>query len=110
MSLRETRLASDEASQNTATQLVPVLALKDVCLFPGASLTVTVDQPAGATAVEIAARTGGALLALAWREGATSSRDLHSVGTLALVREREATSLSSTASSSTAWPVRRCSS
>ena len=92
MSLRETCLAPDAAVTTTATQLVPVLPLKDVCLFPGASLTVTVDQPAGATAVEIAVRTGGTLLALAWREGAVGPRDLHSVGTLALVRECETTS------------------
>jgi ATP-dependent Lon protease len=68
-----------------------VLPLRDVCLFPGASLTLTVDQPAAATAVEIAARTGGTLLALARREGAAGPRDLHAVGTLALVRDCQPT-------------------
>ena len=67
LSARGTGLASDEDGRDTATQLVPVLPLKDVCLFPGASLTVLVDQPGAATAVEIATRTGGLLLALARR-------------------------------------------
>jgi ATP-dependent Lon protease len=87
MSAREDLLASDEASPAAATQLAPVLPLRDLCLFPGASLTLTLDQPATTTAVEIAARTGGTLLALARREGTVGPRDLHSVGTLALVRE-----------------------
>ena len=39
----------------------------------------------------MAARTGGGLLAVARREAAAGPRDLHSVGTLALVRECEAT-------------------
>ncbi len=87
LSVRETGLASDEAAHDNATQLVPVLPLTDVCLFPGASLTVVVHEPGAATAVEIATRTGGILLALARREGAVGPRDLHSVGTLAQVRE-----------------------
>ena len=91
LSARGTGLASDEDGRDTATQLVPVLPLNDVCLFPGASLTVLVDQPGAATAVEIATRTGGLLLALARREGSDGPRDLHSVGTLAQVRECETT-------------------
>lgn len=85
-------MASDEAARSAATQIVPVLPLRDVCLFPGASLTVVVVQPSAATAVEMANRTGGPLLALARREGASGPRDLHSVGTLALVRDCQATS------------------
>lgn len=85
-------MASEDADRSAATQLVAVLPLNDVCLFPGASLTVVVDQPGATTAVEIATRTGGTLLALARREGAVGPRDLHSVGTLALVRECEPTS------------------
>ena len=91
MSHRENRLATDGASSASATQLVPVLPLRDVCLFPGASLALTIDQPAAATAVEIASRTGGVLLALARREGGAGPRDLHAVGTLALVRECQST-------------------
>ncbi len=85
-------MASEEGGRGVDTQLVPVLALSDICLFPGASLTIVVDQPGATTAVEIARRTGGSLLALARREGASGPRDLHSVGTLAQVRECEPTS------------------
>jgi ATP-dependent Lon protease len=73
-----------------ASQLVPVLPLKDVCLFPGASLALVVDRPPTVSAVHMAIRTGGVLLALGQREvGATSAgpRDLQSLGTLAAVRE-----------------------
>lgn len=73
-----------------AGQLVPVLPLKDVCLFPGASLALVVDRPASVHAIQIASRTGGTLLALGQREVATTTpgpRDLQELGTLAVVRE-----------------------
>jgi ATP-dependent Lon protease len=73
-------------------QLVPVLPLLDLCLFPGASLATAVAQPAAHTALEIADRTGGTVLALARREGSSGPRDLHAVGTLAVVRQRESVS------------------
>ena len=67
--------------------LVPVLPLPEICLFPGASLAVVVTRPAALAALQIAARTGGPLLALAQREGASGPRDLPAIGTLASLRE-----------------------
>jgi ATP-dependent Lon protease len=78
-----------ELEAGSGHQLVPVLPLTDLCLFPGASLSTAVSLPGAHTALGIADRTGGTLLALARREGATGPRDLHGVGTLAVVRQRE---------------------
>ena len=74
--------------QSSGARLVPVLPLRDTCLFPGASLSLTVDEPGGAAAV---------LMAVAHRRrrssrwpgarATTGPRALHHVGTLALVRE-----------------------
>jgi ATP-dependent Lon protease len=67
-------------------QLLPVLPLRDVCLFPEASLTVVIARPGVIRALEVAARTGGRMLALAQRDasGVTAlPRDLHATGTLA---------------------------
>jgi ATP-dependent Lon protease len=64
-----------------------VLPLKDLCLFPEASLAVVVAAPGGLRALEIARRTGARVLALAQRENATSPRDLHEMGTVARVAE-----------------------
>jgi len=57
--------------------LLPVLPLKDLCLFPEASLAVVVAAPGALRALEIAKRTGSRVLALAQRESASSPRDLH---------------------------------
>jgi ATP-dependent Lon protease len=70
--------------------LLPVLPLRDLCLFPAASLAVVVAAPGGLRALEMARRTGGRLLAVAQREGAGSPRDLHEVGTVARVSEEAA--------------------
>jgi ATP-dependent Lon protease len=67
------------------SRLLPVLPLRDLCLFPGASLSLVLDKPASASAVQLAARTGGQLLALAQRESGAGPRDLHVVGTVATV-------------------------
>ncbi|MFN8093006.1 MAG: LON peptidase substrate-binding domain-containing protein [Vicinamibacteria bacterium] len=67
------------------TQLLPVLPLRDTCLFPGASLAVALDEPLALAAVQMAARTGGPLLAVARREGGEGPHDLLSIGTVALV-------------------------
>lgn len=80
---------SGDSGHARAHQLVAVLPLKDGCLFPGASLRVVPDDPAAATAAQIARRTGGTLLALGRREGGAAGRELCSVGTLAVVRECE---------------------
>ncbi len=84
--------ALEELDDKAGHQLVPVLPLQDLCLFPGASLTTAITQPGAFTALEIADRTGGTLLALARREGASGPRDLQAVGTLAVVRQRESVS------------------
>lgn len=67
--------------------LLPVLPLRDLCLFPEASLAVVVSAPGALRALEMARRTGARVLALAQRESATSPRDLHEMGTVARVSE-----------------------
>jgi ATP-dependent Lon protease len=62
---------------------LPVLPLGDICLFPESSLGFVVTAPGAVKAVELAARTGGRLLALANRDDATSPRDLKPIGTVA---------------------------
>lgn len=74
--------------------LVPVLPLKDGCLFPESTLAAAVSRPPALQALDIAARVGGQVLALAQREAAPggssqSPRDLHSLGTVALVSADE---------------------
>jgi ATP-dependent Lon protease len=71
----------------TGSRLLPVLPLEDSCLFPGASLALVLDRPAAVSAALLAARCGGRLLALARRENGASARDLHTIGTIATVRE-----------------------
>jgi ATP-dependent Lon protease len=66
------------------TLLLPVLPLKDLSLFPGGSLSVVTSQNGTRLALEIAARTGSRLLAVTQKEG---FRDLHTVGTIALLAE-----------------------
>ena len=70
--------------------LAPVLPLRDLCLFPEASLALVVTTPAVVKALEIARRTGRRILAVAQKEstvGVPSARDLHRVGTLADLAE-----------------------
>lgn len=63
--------------------LVPVLPLQDLCLFPEASLTTLAGTRPTLRALEMAARTGGQVLAVQ----ALGPREVHPVGTLARVRE-----------------------
>ena len=63
--------------------LLPVLPLGEACLFPESSLEIVVTAPAALKALEMAARTGGRVLAVANRDDATSSRDIHHLGTVA---------------------------
>jgi Lon protease-like protein len=72
------------------TQLLPVLPLEDVCLLPGASLTLVVDRPPSIAAVQLATRTGDRLLAVARRE--PGGPPFHSVGTVADIRALSALS------------------
>lgn len=75
-----------------ASQLLPVLPLEDVCLLPGASLSLVLDRPASVTAVQLATRSGDRLLAIGRRDHATGPRDLHGVGTVAEVAALQALS------------------
>jgi ATP-dependent Lon protease len=70
-----------------ANLLLPVLPLRDVCLFPEASLTIILARPAVLKTLELTARTGRRVLALAQKDGATTPRDLQLVGTVANVSE-----------------------
>jgi ATP-dependent Lon protease len=79
-----------EPEAKPANELVPVLPLKDVSLFPGASLALVVSRSHAIAAVRLAERCDGTLLALAQRDpGATDpgSQGLHTIGTLATIRE-----------------------
>lgn len=70
--------------------LLPVLPLRDLCLFPEASLATLVNRPATIAAVEIAGRSSKCLLAVAQRDVSGPSpnpRDLQGVGTLAFLTE-----------------------
>jgi ATP-dependent Lon protease len=78
--------------EKVGSRLLPVLPLRDVCLFPGASLALVLDRPASVSAVQLAERSGGRVLALPWREPATGPRDLQVVGTVAAVRQVQAVS------------------
>ena len=84
-------MASDfPVAEGSAHMLLPVLPMQDVCLFPEASLTVGIDRPAVLQAVEVAARTGGRLLAVAQVEATTGNpgaADLHPIGTIAELAE-----------------------
>jgi ATP-dependent Lon protease len=70
--------------------LLPVLPLRDVCLFPEASLCVVTSRPAAIAAVEVASRSSGCLLTVAHRDSATANphpRDIQMLGTVALLSE-----------------------
>ncbi|HUG52234.1 MAG TPA: LON peptidase substrate-binding domain-containing protein [Vicinamibacteria bacterium] len=80
-------MASAAAPGESGNLLLPVLPLRELCLFPAASLAVVVTSPGALRALDIAQRTGGRVLAVAQREGAPSARDLHELGTVAHVAE-----------------------
>lgn len=85
----------DDFDSPTSTRLVPVLPLKDVSLFPGASLAVVVSKSHAIAAIRMAERCETMLLALAQRDpGATDpgSQGLHPIGTLGTIREALAVS------------------
>lgn len=77
-------------STEKGTILLPVLPLREVCLFPEAALGTVVSRPGAITALEIAARSGARLLAVAHRDPAgpnPNPRELHPVGTIASLVE-----------------------
>jgi ATP-dependent Lon protease len=68
---------------------LPVLPLGEACLFPESSMEVVVTAPAALKAVEMAALTGGRLLAVANRDADGSPRDVHEVGTVAVIASED---------------------
>ncbi len=66
--------------------LLPVLPLKDLCLFPEASLIHNVERPAAIKALDVARRTGRRILALSQKD-ARIEASMHGVGTLADVAD-----------------------
>ena len=88
-------MADIDPDSPPASRLVPVLPLKDVSLFPGASLAVVVSKSHAIAAVRMAERCDSMLLALAQRDpGATDpgNQGLHPIGTLGTIREALAVS------------------
>ena len=84
-----------EVIANSASRLAPVLPLKDVSLFPGASLAVVVSRPQAISAVRLAERCDAMLLALAQRDPDATEigpQGLHTLGTLGTIREALAVS------------------
>jgi ATP-dependent Lon protease len=71
---------------------LPVLPLRDLCLFPESSLALVISGTAGVKALEMATRTGGNVLALAQRDAAGGPRDLHELGTVAQMSSQAALS------------------
>src|SRR5436190_18933890 len=72
------------------TVLIPVLPLRELCLFPEASLGTVAARPVALRSLEMAARAGGRLLALAHKDVAVANpepKDLHVTGTVAVVSE-----------------------
>ena len=70
--------------------LLPVLPLRDVCLFPEASLAVVATRPFALSALEVASRSGRCVLALSQRDPTAPNpnpRDVHTLGTVALLSE-----------------------
>jgi len=68
--------------------LLPILPLRDICLFPGASLEVTVARPGTMRAIEMGLRCGGRLLGLSQKDPdlpLPGARDLNLVGTIATI-------------------------
>jgi ATP-dependent Lon protease len=85
----------DDPDATTASRLAPVLPLKDVSLFPGASLAVVLSRPQAIAAVRLAERCEVMLLALAQRDPEAEEvapRGLHTLGTLGSIREALAVS------------------
>jgi ATP-dependent Lon protease len=79
-----------DTGTSSGNQLVPVLPLKDVSLFPGASLALVVSRSPAIAAVRMAERCEGMLLALAQRDPAATDpgpQGLHTIGTLGEIRE-----------------------
>lgn len=80
-------MSSLEPAAPGVNLLVPVLPLRDVCLFPEASLTLNVVRASWVKALELASRTGRRVLALAQKDATIEGGALHGIGTLADLSE-----------------------
>ena len=69
----------------TGNVLLPVIPLRDMCLFPEASLTVVTSSATALRALEMAKRAAGRLLAVCLKD--EGARETHAVGTIAQVAE-----------------------
>jgi ATP-dependent Lon protease len=72
--------------EGSSNILLPVLPLREICLFPEASLAAIISRPAGLHSLDIAQRAGRRILAVAHRDASAASpnpRDLHEFGTVA---------------------------
>ncbi|PYQ12638.1 MAG: hypothetical protein DMF80_16935 [Acidobacteria bacterium] len=78
-------MATTEPGDASGNLLLPVLPLREMCLFPGASLTLVTAAAPALKAVEVAQRTGGRLLAVCAKDEA--GRETHPVGTIAQLAE-----------------------
>jgi ATP-dependent Lon protease len=70
--------------------LLPVLPLRELCLFPEASLGIVVSRAAAVRALEIAERSGRRVLALAQRDPQApmpGAKELYAIGTLAEIKD-----------------------
>ena len=77
-------------ANESGTLLLPVLPLRDVCLFPEASLGTVVNRAGALTALDVASRSGRRLLAVGNRDIVSPNpnvRELHFVGTIATLTE-----------------------
>jgi len=83
-------LTSPAAPPASGNLLLPLLPLKDLCLFPEASLGVVVARPGATAAVEIASRGPKLLLAVTQSDPTAHNpppREVHTVGTVASLAE-----------------------
>jgi ATP-dependent Lon protease len=72
--------------------LLPVLPLRDICLFPQASLEVVVARPGTVRALDMGGRCGGQVLTLSQKDpdlALPGARDLNPVGTIAHLAAHE---------------------
>ena len=65
--------------------LLPVIPLRDMCLFPEASLSVVTSSATALRALEMAKRAAGRLLAVCLKD--EGARETHAVGTIAQIAE-----------------------
>jgi ATP-dependent Lon protease len=77
-------------TEATPSLLLPVLPLRDVSLFPAASLALVVNRPPLLKVLEVAKRSGGRLLAVSQKDPQAMSagpRDLQELGTIAEITD-----------------------